>query len=222
MTKVIINEESYSISNPTDIIKSFILTDPSYEKYDCGEDDECDWWVEEYIHLANSGMRSRISWEKIGKQLNRDEIEKRTGKIPSDTSLEDCSREDIGHLRDLFSYFLDIEGLAKSTTTKILHKRFPKLIPVVDSLVERLYFGNNKRGIKRLMKVILKIREDISNSENKKLFKGIREELSPAIKNSISNVRIFDILLWMKAREDKLKDPEGKNILEGDLLFKKA
>jgi len=198
--KIQINNKSYEISEVVSVIKTFLIIDPSYENYDCPTISK-ENWLEDCISLANKGMRARISWKKVKLGLDRDRIKELIDKVPQKVTLEDCDEEALRNLDILFSYFIQVKGFANATITKFLHKRFPELIPIVDSLVGKVYFADKYRrsNIDSLMNVIEAIRKDFIKNEPE--LEKIRMELEKQ-EISLTTLRIFDIFLWIKGNEN--------------------
>lgn len=198
--KLVINGKEYLISELPFLIKIFCVLDNSYLEYDSKKINEKNW-IEDCISFANKGMRARISEKKEKKYIisKKLEIKKsiKTLEIFKNTRLEKTNDKAIQNLKELFKYIEGI-GIKNAKATKILHKKFPNLIPIVDSIVAKKGYGEKNENIDNLINIIIKIKKDID--KNKALLDRIRLELA---KSSIklTNLRIFDILVWMKGKD---------------------
>jgi len=210
--EIIIKGTPYRLSDPSNIIKTFCITDSSYEKYDC-EGINSESWIKDCIRLSNSGMRARIEEDLI--LNNKNKIELAAAKIPEDINLKQATDIILNNLKKLFEC-IETKGVRNARITKVLHKKFPLLIPIVDEIVGEVYFpkkdkseGYKPDDINNLMEVIKLIKHDLNNANNIALIENIKIELKKCGINNLSDVRIFDMLLWTKGMEDKL----GKSIL---------
>jgi hypothetical protein len=197
--EIVINDQAYIALDPIVIIKTFIVTDISYDKYD--SKDICEEsWLEDCIRLANKGMRARIKKELI--LANKNKIESYAKNIPSNLNIENASKNIFGALRKIFSS-INSKGTRNAKITKVLHKRFPNLIPIVDNIVGKVYFKGEYRGddITTLLDVIKKIRQDFIR--NKDLLNNIKFELKKEGIGNLTSLRIFDGLLWAKGMDKR-------------------
>jgi|SRR5215831_771428 len=155
----------------------------------------------------------RELWER------KKELEAPLCRIPAELSLVES---DIpwDSLEDLFRGFLDLNGFRVSRASKILHKKRPYLIPILDErrVVKTFYAAALKQWISALNEflaqhgqkyrmskdaaaktaraavyLVRELREDILQNLN--VLQEIKQELDT---NSLklSLVRIFDIILW--------------------------
>jgi len=204
LIKLIINKNEYCIENPLLIIKTFCVLDPSYKKYDSKKLGD-DIWLEKAIEFSNQGMRARISGEEkrkiIEKQLELDEKIKEL-KIFEDKNLLDKNNEEIEKLRELFKIFENIKGVKNAKMTKILHKKFPNLIPVVDSIIAKKVYCRKNKSIDDLIEIIKEIKKDYK--KNIIFLEKLKFNLKKENVN-LSLLRIFDIMLWMKGQCPKQK-----------------
>ncbi len=105
-------------------------------------------------------------------------------------------------IRNILRIFLNINGIRISLASKILHKKRPKLFPIIDRRVMNIYrfpAGNDKNP-EEVIKWIKHIKEDIRrNSTELEQLKNIAEGERDNI--SFSLVRVFDIILWQYQRQ---------------------
>ena len=168
-------------------------------------------------------------WRQIW--AKKSEIEALLSSIPCETQLYD---EDVPWepLERIFDAFMETPYFKLATTSKILHKKRPKLIPILDELVLNYYrnpiehyvtelnaflirkgdkvkfsaetFLDSGSGVRVVSKLI---REDLRT--NLGVLKQIRDEISD--RYDLTLLRILDIILWTNARmmNSSLKPSRG-------------
>lgn len=173
--------------------------DPSYYKYDCADVPADDELRKEDIQVANL-MRARMSAEVIAKILARnDSIESRLIRIPKESMLE---RElPTKELKELFDSIL-MPNVRMARATKILHKKRPELIPILDSVIQEYARqvrsknpdGSHPRSQAELATEYCQIlKRDVD--DNRHSLKAVRENLKQKGIH-LSELRILDILIW--------------------------
>ncbi len=199
---LIINNKEYCIENPLLIIKTFCVLDPSYKKYDSKKlEDEI--WLEKAIEFSNKGMRARISDEEK-REIRRKKVEEKIKEleISGDKNLLDQNNEEIEKLKELFKIFENIKGIKNAKMTKILHKKFPNLIPVVDSIIAKKVYLKKNKSIDDLIEIIKEIKKDYKKNVN--FLENLKFNLKKEHRD-LSLLRIFDIILWMKGQDSEQK-----------------
>lgn len=90
-------------------------------------------------------------------------------------------------------------GLSGVAVTKILHRKRPNLVPLIDRRIRTFYFGKNRGTDLELLKLIYK---DLQNDETIKLLDKLRKNF--VLKNNLemSRLRALDIIVWMKFESD--------------------
>ena len=135
-------------------------------------------------------------------------------KIPDLARLEESSGEQIEAAAKLIDLFTCEKRIALGKTTKILHKKRPKFIPVLDSVVENFLRKNFPYCVKgesctaamlSVYKMLLVERSDTLCQ--------IQAVLEPR-GFVLSTVRILDFLIWLKWRKSGSRSgkplPTGK------------
>jgi hypothetical protein len=185
-------------------------TDRSYRNYDRCEPPvipDCSL-VEHDIRVANK-MQARMSSKVCQLVLNkRVKIESALKRIPPDCDLAD---DDVpwNHLTELFDATI-MKGVRLARATKILHKKRPRLIPILDSVIQK-YASKmpheaslDDDDAKRAIASCRVIKKDLQS--NRQALQAIQSNLKGiAIDNKrieLSRVRILDILIWMKKKND--------------------
>lgn len=210
------------IHNPVELIKKFYATDGHalYDLLPVAKDNRLDpaCLIAPAFFLS---FNIRFDeWRDLWKK--REGIEDSLQRIPFDLSLldENLPWEQI---QDLFERFLDQKGFRISRVSKILHKKRPDLIPILDErIVKHYYFRISEQWLEQInfglashgkplkssrsladalsceyfaIDLIKAIRKDILF--NKIILEKIQLEIGPYL--NLSLVRIFDLILWENA-----------------------
>ena len=97
----------------------------------------------------------------------------------------------------LFDGFADIRGVGLSKVTKTLHPKRPALIPMLDSVVQRHFHGDDiGAGApfgERALALVRGYRRDVDR--NRTALRTVRHELARR-GYAVSEVRILDLLIW--------------------------
>jgi hypothetical protein len=86
-------------------------------------------------------------------------------------------------------------GLSGVAVTKILHRKRPNLVPLIDRRIRTFYFGKNSGSDLSLLKLIHK---DLQNIETIKLLDKLRKNFVLENNLEMSRLRALDIIVWMK------------------------
>ena len=160
------------------------------------------------IRIANR-MQARIP-NTIQKPVRKrildksDEIEIVLKSIAPESDLADWDKWD--DLTKLFSILTAIKGLKLAGATKILHKKRPHLIPILDSVIVEKYVRKvsqdssleNEDYAKRATACCKVMQKDLRGNHNALSTIQCNVKKTDGIK--LSPVRILDILLWLKYR----------------------
>jgi len=128
-------------------------------------------------------------------------------QIGEELSLADVIDNDTfpqEEIRQLLEEFLSIDGISVAFATKIIHKKRPNLIPIIDKQHVMEIYGfplNNANNAQEVVKWIKHIGKDIRNNRGRlEQLKNIAEEevrdVYPGLNISFSLIRLFDIILW--------------------------
>lgn len=150
--------------------------------------------------MMNSRLDTASKVQSIWK--NKKPVEKALSHIPADVSLQD-EHLSWENLETLFKAFCDIPWAGAAVSSKILHKKRPKLIPIYDSVIA-IYInscnaeaplprGSSKAahmvwGMKCFRNLLLGSLEDIER------LRGLPE----MSRFPLSAVRVLEVLLWIE------------------------
>jgi len=106
---------------------------------------------------------------------------------------------------------LKINGIGLSTTTKILHTLYPKIIPMIDSLLQKKYRQviNDGWTVKRTDEIFIDFYKNLQIEFNRKNLNYIFDKLLENNIQHLSKIRTFDILWWSYLKAEKLREEKG-------------
>jgi len=178
-----------------ELVKSFCKHDSSYTNYDLQLVPQDNVLRPEEIRLSHK-MGARFSNSLIENLLNRgNSITKALSQISLGLSILDSFEKipwDV--LEELFKTCV-MPGLGEANITKILHKKRPQLIPILDSVVQGYLGGlpvthsNVPQAPEK--KIVFHIRQLKQDADANRL-----TLLNLAEQFDLSVVRILDILIW--------------------------
>lgn len=150
-------------------------------------------------------MNSQITWRNAKSVIDHgDEIE--LGSLPS-RPLEQTTAQDRQEVAELIAAVAKWPGFGASTATKLIHKKRPALIPILDNLAIFGAYLNPAWGpshpapnatVKdvRLIRAALdRIFVDLTHPENENAFR-----LLSGIEPGHSRIQIFDTVWWIHFR----------------------
>jgi len=200
--------EKWIVKHPVELIKAFVCLEESYVEYDIKVPEKYkDAW-----DCAKKGMRARSPtpgkdlkefWKKLENKIPRDTLEKRGWKE---------TWNDFKKCKDDHKVRIGITGF-----TKLIHRFNPENIPLIDTTVAYLYTDKKQTDDDEKIKVLELIMNDFE--KNKKALKKLGE----CLKNkgiNLTPLRIFDILLWVKAKI--FLDSKDSKKLKQDWFFEKG
>lgn len=116
--------------------------------------------------------------------------------LPQDIDLADASDGIIEQLTSLES----VDGVSLGLATKVLHRKRPKLIPLVDRHVIDWYRPiTGERSARRAWpRLIKELQADLQLNQSQ--FQEIHANVDPDLNTPLSSLRALDIALWMGSR----------------------
>jgi hypothetical protein len=201
-----------TISECVQKVQKYCENIPAYEIYDMVVVPQDNAVFVLDICLANNvgaGMDMfaiRRFWRHASKY--KGEIEEALSRIPRDIELHEVEDAFFRDLRALFALFFDenkISGILYAGVTKTLHKKRPRVIPLVDWEIVIDGYLKTRSGLGTsndadyLVEVTKRIREDVR--ENLNQLQEIQRGLQPDHGGDLTLLRIFDILLYQRFQE---------------------
>jgi hypothetical protein len=198
------------VKYPEALIEAYCFQSDFYAKYDLKRPE---------------GDRSFDFVRFIGARIKKNTLEKCRAEIDRyrdfsmfkmdlDTFLDKTTQETrdqlISKLAELAGKLDDIPGVGFSKATKILHTRYPKIIPMIDNPLQKEYKKLTKEQKREWKKddwhQLLKDYYD--NFLEKKTFDNLDKLYTNLSFLKLTKVRIFDIL-WWSFLKSKNKDYKG-------------
>jgi len=201
---------SFKIPDPIALIECYCYQNDFYSKYDLLEDKK----IEDVNKIG-----ARIKKEVF---LKCKEITERTRNLEIfNYSLEQFldleEKERAERIRELNDFviqkLLRINGIALSTTTKVLHTLYPKIIPMIDNPLQNKYkkIINNIWKEKKADEIFIDFYNNLNTGNNRKNLNFIFDKLLENNIQHLSRIRIFDILWWSYLKSERLKKEQGIN-----------
>jgi len=204
---------SFEITDPIALIECYCYQNDFYAKYDL---------------LLEHIDRKIEDVNKIGARIRKDvllECKKITESTKSLSmfkynleqflDLEEKNRdEQIKELNEfVIQKLLKINGIGLSTTTKILHTLYPKIIPMIDNPLQNKYREkiNNVWTEKRADVIFIDFYNNLKMKSNRENLNYIYGKLLENNIQHLSRIRIFDILWWSYLKAEKLREEKGIN-----------
>jgi hypothetical protein len=201
---------SFEIPEPIALIECYCYQNDFYSKYDLLEDKKI-----EDVNKIGARIKKEVLLEcKIiiekTKSVNIFEY-----NLEQFLSLDEKDiNEQIKELNEfVIQKLLKINGIALSTTTKILHTLYPKIIPMIDSLLQKKYRQaiNDGWTEKRADEIFIDFYKNLKMGSNRENLNYIFKEVSKNNLKNLSRIRIFDILWWSYLKAEKLREEREIN-----------
>jgi len=204
---------SFEIPDPIALIECYCYQNDFYSKYDLLLEDR-DRKIEDVNKIGariKKGvlLECKIITERT-KSLNIFEY-----NLEQFLSLDEKKRSE--HIKELnesvIQKLLKIKGIGLSTTTKILHTLYPKIIPMIDNPLQNKYREkiNNVWTVKRADEIFIDFYKNLQIESNRKNLNYIFDKLLENNIQHLSKIRIFDILWWSYLKAEKLREEKGIN-----------
>jgi len=201
---------SFEIPEPITLIECYCYQNDFYAKYDLLE--------EKKIKDVNK-IGARIKKEVLSECRIITERTKSVNifkyNLEQFLSLEEKDRdEQIKELNEfVIQELLKIKGIGLSTTTKILHTLYPKIIPMIDRLLQKKYRQviNDGWTVKRADEIFIDFYKNLQIESNRENLNYIFDKSLENNIKRLSRIRIFDILWWSYLKAENLKSKENIN-----------
>lgn len=200
----------FEIPEPIALIECYCYQNDFYSKYDLLEDKKI-----EDVNKIGARIKKEVLLEckvitESTKNLNIFKY-----NLEQFLSLEEKDRnEQIKELNEfVIQKLLKINGIGLSTTTKLLHTLYPKIIPMIDSLLQKKYRQviNDGWTEKRADVIFIDFYNNLQIESNRKNLNYIFDKLLENNIKHLSKIRIFDILWWSYLKAERLGEEKGIN-----------
>ena len=93
-------------------------------------------------------------------------------------------------------------GVGMSLLSKVLHRKRPGLVPLLDRAIsDRYRFVTGRKGVAAWPPLVHALRSDLCNDANGRVLQGLREQLADELRGPVpSDLRLLDIAIWMDDR----------------------
>jgi len=201
---------SFDIPRPIALIECYCYQNDFYSKYDLLGDRKI-----EDVNKIGARIKKEVLFEcKIMTERTKSlSIFKYNLEQFLSVNEEDRD-EQIKELNEIvIQKLLNINGIGLSTTTKILHTLYPKIIPMIDNPLQNKYREkiNNVWTEKRADKIFIDFYNNLKIESNRENLNYIFDRLLENNIQHLSKIRIFDILWWSYLKAEKLREEKGIN-----------
>lgn len=156
--------------------------------------DPVDWAIPSLLSAPIRSALENIDDDYLG-MVNADLAQCRVGWRLQD---EDVARGRREAVRTLLNDMCSISGVKRAIATKILHKKRPNLIPIIDSVVLDFYANNNKASTTDV--IFDELRHDlIENATALKWLSDQANESSPSM--VLTPLRLLEMIVWLQAKK---------------------
>ncbi len=210
MKFILFSEIIFEILDPITLIECYCYQNDFYSKYDLLEDKKI-----EDVNKIGARIKKDVLLEckKITEKTKNLSIFKYN--LEQFLDLEEKKRSE--HIKELNDFviqkLLKINGIVLSTTTKILHTLYPKIIPMIDKPLQNKYREkiNNVWTEKRADEIFIDFYKNLQIESNRENLNYIFNKLLENDIQHLSKIRIFDILWWSYLKAEKLREEKGIN-----------
>jgi len=201
---------SFEIPDPIALIECYCYQNDFYSKYDLLEDKKI-----KDVNKIGARIKKEVLLEcKIITEKTRS-VNIFKYNLEQFLSLDEKNRnEQIKELNEfVIQKLLKIDGIALSTATKILHTLYPKIIPMIDNLLQNKYrkIINNVWTEKQADEIFIDFYKNLQIESNRKNLNYIFDKLLENNIQHLSRIRIFDILWWSYLKAERLGEDKGIN-----------
>jgi len=123
------------------------------------------------------------------------------------------------HINDLnnqvIQELLKLRKIGFSKATKILHTRYPKIIPMIDNPLQKIYRQqiNQDWNKNKADQILIDYYNNLLVEGNRKNLDKIETVISKNNLKGLTRIRIFDILWWSYLKANRLRQDKKINWL---------
>ena len=210
MKFLLFSKISFEIPDPIALIECYCYQNDIYSKYDLLEDRKI-----EAVNKIGARTKKEVLLEcKIITESTKS-LSIFKYNLEQFLNLEEKKRnKHIKKLNDfVIQKLLRINGIALSTTSKILHTLYPKIIPMIDNPLQNKYREkiNNAWTGKQADEIFIDFYNNLKIESNRKNINYIFYKLLENNIQHLSKIRIFDILWWSYLKAERLCEDKGIN-----------
>lgn len=157
--------------------------------------------------LLSTPIHARAAIELVDRQ--RHHFSKMLEQIGPDVDFVDLKSTDdepFRSVRGLYRALDDLPYTGETRATKLLARKRPRLVPIVDSVVRKAVFGGGGTHWQPLHRAL--------RANDQRLWRHLRALRTAAgLPESVSTLRVFDVLAWMDGSGNAIRVLEGQPIV---------
>jgi len=224
MKFLLFSKISFEIPEPIALIECYCYQNDFYAKYDLLKNRKTG-----DVNKIGARIKKEVLFEckKIIERTKNLSIFKYNLEQFLDLAEKDRDKQ-VKELNEIvIQKLLNINGIGLSTATKILHTLYPKIIPMLDSLLQKKYRQviNDGWTENKSDEIFIDFYKNLQIESNRKNLNYIFKEVSKNNLKNLSKIRIFDIIWWSYLKAEKLREEKGINwntikFIDGGLVKK--
>lgn len=209
MKFILFSKIEFEFSDPVALIECYCVQSDFYKNYD--------------LLLPT---RELEAVNKIGARIQKDLLQKCKKVIESRNSLlifrynnnfdefldldDETIRNHVREVSDVIRDLTEVDGIGLPKATKILHTRYPGIIPMIDNQLRNEYRQINKEWKDEPGRILLDYYQNLKEEPNKQNLTQVYETTSKSVPK-LTKVRVFDILWWSFLKAKTLREKKGIN-----------
>lgn len=156
--------------------------------------------------LLGAPIHGRATVELLQRQRSRfEELLEAIGPDRDFIEVASADGPDFQAVRSLYSALQGLAGIGETRATKLIARKRPRLVPIVDDVIKRTVFGNATWHWAPL--------HDALNTDDKALWNRLVHLREQANLNPyVSVLRVFDVLAWMEGSGNSERVLRGESI----------
>ena len=157
--------------------------------------------------LLGTPIGARAAIELVDRQRRRFEVLlEQVGPDVDFVDLESMDTEPFTSVRRLYQALDSLPQIGETRATKLLARKRPRLVPIVDSVVRTAVFGGAARQWQPLHHAL--------RANDQRLWHQLLEIRTAAgLSEAVSGLRVFDVLAWMHGTGNATRVLNGHLIL---------
>lgn len=125
-------------------------------------------------------------------------------ELPNNVQLADADSRTVEKVQSLAALATGSESVSLSLVSKVLHRKRPALIPMLDKATQDHYRAQlPTRGESAYPSLVTALQADLRSNEE--ILERLGRELGTELKTTITPLRIVDIAIWMSQHSRRTK-----------------
>lgn len=205
---------TFEVSHPITLIESYCFQNDFYSSYDLIENRNI-----EDVNKIGARISSKLLEQCKTIIDNSMNLGIFRYKESLDRYLKLSEKTRNKHIKDLnnqvIQKLLKVSKIGFSRATKILHTKYPKIIPMIDNPLQNKYRQeiNQDWNKNKADQILIDYYNNLLIEDNRKNLDKIETIISKNNLKGLSRIRIFDILWWSYLKADRLRQEKKINWL---------